>query len=157
MKNLIQKLAQTGDEIYAKICEVIAVDVENQTADLQPLDGSSQIVDAYLQVAEKGVFVEPKVGSLVACVFITKEIAVVVNHSEISQFEIKVENTEFKIDKKGFLLKKENENLSKLMSDFIKAIKRMKFKTNTGSTIDLINKQDFTNLEKRFKNFLKEN
>ena len=59
MKNIIQKLADTGDEIYAKICEVISVDAENKTADLQPLDGSSEIQDAYLQVAEYGVFIEP--------------------------------------------------------------------------------------------------
>ena len=52
MKNIIQKLADTGDEIYAKICEVISVDTENKTADLQPLDGSSEIQDAYLQVAK---------------------------------------------------------------------------------------------------------
>ena len=40
MKELLQKLTETGDEIYAKICEVTSVDIENQTADLQPLDGS---------------------------------------------------------------------------------------------------------------------
>ncbi|MDO4763831.1 MAG: hypothetical protein Q4A00_05565 [Flavobacteriaceae bacterium] len=155
MKELIQKLAHTGDEIYAKICEVISVDAENQTADLQPLDGSSEIVDVYLQVAENGVFIEPKVGSLVCVVFITKELAVVVNHSEIKQFQIKVEDTEFKIDKEGFLLKKENETLAKLMSDLLKEIQKMKFTTNTGSTIKLINAPQFKAIEKRFENLLK--
>lgn len=135
MKEFIQKLAHTGDEIYAKICEVKSVDVEKQTADLQPLDGSSEILDVYLQVAENGVFVEPKVGSLVCVVFVTKEIGVVVNHSEIEQFQIKVEETEFKIDKEGFLLKKENETLAKLMKDLLQEIQNMKFTTNTGSTI----------------------
>lgn len=155
MKELIQKLAHTGDEIYAKICEVISVDVENQTADLQPLDGSSEIVDVYLQVAENGVFVEPKVGSLVCVVFITKELAVVVNHSEIRQFQIKVEDTEFKIDEDGFLLKKEEETLAKLMSDLLKEIQKMKFTTNTGSTIKLVNAPQFKAIEKRFKKLLK--
>lgn len=155
MKEFIQKLAQNGDEIYAKICEVKSVDVEKQTADLQPLDGSSEILDVYLQVAENGVFVEPKVGSLVCVVFVTKEIGVVVNHSEIEQFQIKVEETEFKIDKEGFLLKKENETLAKLMSDLLKEIQKMKFTTNTGSTIKLVNAPQFKAIENRFKTLLK--
>ena len=152
MKELLQKLTETGDEIYAKICEVTSVDIENQTADLQPLDGSSQILDAYLQVAENGVFVEPKIGSLVACVFVTKETAVVVNHSEIKQFQIKIEKTE------GFLLKKENETLAKLMTDLLQEIQKMKFLTVSGGpTTKLINQPKFKEIENRFKKLLKEN
>ncbi len=157
MKDLIQKLAEKGDEIYAKICEVKSVDVESQTVDLQPLDGSAEILDALIQVAENGVFVEPKIGSLVACVFVTKEIAVVVNYSEIKQFQIKIEGVEFQFDKEGFLLKKEGETLAKLMSDLLKEIQRMKFTTNTGSTIQLVNAAQFMAIENRFKTFLKDN
>lgn len=157
MKELIQKLANTGEEIYAKICEVKSVDVEKQTANLQPVDGASEILDAYLQVAENGVFIEPKIGSLVCVVFVTKEMAVVVNHSEIEQFQIKIENAEFKIDKTGFLLKKEEETLAKLMRDLLQEIQKMKFTTNTGSTIKLINQAQFKAIEKRFKNLLKDN
>lgn len=111
LKQAIQQLAQTGDEKYAKICEVIRVNVDSKTADLQPLDSSSMIDDAYLQVDDNGIFIEPNVGSLVACVFVTKEMAVVVNHSEIKQFQIQIENTEFQIDKDGFLLKKKTKPL----------------------------------------------
>lgn len=156
MKDLIQKLAEKGDEIYAKICEVKSVDVESQTVDLQPLDGSAEILDALIQVAENGVFVEPKIGSLVACVFVTKEIAVVVNYSEIKQFQIKIEGVEFQFDKEGFLLKKEGETLAKLMSDLLKEIQRMKFTTNAGPTVNLINRIKFKEIENRFKDFLKE-
>ncbi len=157
LKEIIQQLAGKGDEIYAKICEVVSVDIENQTADLKPLDGSSEILDVLIQVAENGVFVEPKKGSLVACVFVSKELAIVVNYSEIKQFKIKVEGVEFQFDKNGFLLKKENETLKKLMADLIKAIKAMKFTTNQGPTIKLINIADFIALEKRFNNLLKDN
>lgn len=155
MKNFIQKLAETGDEIYAKICEVKSVDVENQTADLEPLDGSSEILDARLQVAENGVFVEPKIGSLVACVFVSKETAVVVNYSEIKQFQIKIEGVEFQFDKEGFLLKKEGETLADLMKDLLQEIQRMKFTTNAGSTIKLVNQLQFKEIEKRFNKLLK--
>lgn len=154
MKELIQKLADKGEEIYAKICEVISVDVDNQTADVQPLDGSAEITDVYLQVAGNGVFMEPKVGSLVCVVFVTKELAVVVNHSEIKQFQIKVESVEFQMDQNGFLLKKQNETLAKLMEDLLREIQRMKFLTTSGGpTTRLINKEKFKLIENRFKEF----
>lgn len=157
MKKIIQQLAQTGDELYAKICEVISVDVEQKTADLKPLDGSAMIDDAYLMVDDEngGVFTEPKKGALVAVVFVSKEIAVVVGTSELKQFNIKIEQTQFQMDKDGFLLKKENETLKKLMNDLLEAIKNMKFTTNTGSTILLVNLQEFISIQNRFKQFLK--
>ncbi len=105
MKEIIQKLAETGQEVYAKICEVTSVDPDNQTADLKPLDGSSDILDALLQVSDNGVYVEPKVGSLVACVFVSKELAVVVNHSEVKQFGFKIENCNFNANKDEIILK----------------------------------------------------
>lgn len=159
IKELIQKLAQTGDEIYAKICEVVSVDIEKKTADLKPLDGSSNINDAYLIVDDEqgGVYAEPSVGSLVCVVFVSKEIAVVVNTSELKEFRTKIEGVTFQMDKDGFLLKKENETLKALMVDLITEIKRMKFTTNMGPTIKLINKPQFTAIENRFKNFLKDN
>ncbi|WP_318580873.1 hypothetical protein [Flavobacterium columnare] len=46
MKEIIQKLAKTADEIYAKIGEVVSVDKDNLTVDVQPLDGSALIDDA---------------------------------------------------------------------------------------------------------------
>lgn len=76
--------------------------------------------------------------------------------NEVESYEIKVEDTEFKMQE-GFLLKKENETLAKLMSDLLKEIQRMKFTTNTGSTIQLVNAAQFMAIENRFKTFLKDN
>ncbi|MCU7567991.1 hypothetical protein OKE68_04285 [Riemerella anatipestifer] len=159
IKELIQQLAQTGDEVYAKICEVLSVDSENKTADLKPLDGGSEINDVYLIVDDEkgGVYAEPSVGSLVCVVFVSKEIAVVVNASELKEFRVNIEETELRVDKDGFLLRKENETLKALMVDLIQEIKKMKFTTNAGPTIKLINKPQFTAIENRFKNFLKDN
>ena len=42
------------------------------------------------------------------------------------------------------------------MADLLKAIKAMKFTTNTGSTIQLVNLQDFIDVETRFNQFLKD-
>ncbi|MDB0602643.1 hypothetical protein PL373_16195 [Tenacibaculum maritimum] len=157
MKKIIQQLAKTGDELYAKICEVISVDKEEKTADLKPLDGTSTIDDAFLAVDDSngGIFIEPEVGSLVAVVFVSKEIAVVVGLSELVQFKTEIGGTTFQIDKDGFLLKRENETLKKLMNDLLEAIKKMKFTTNTGSTINLVNINEFIGIQDRFKHLLK--
>ncbi len=155
MQELLQKIIMSGEEIYAKICKVISVDTDNMTVDLRPLDGSSDILDAFFQVDKKGIKVEPKVDSLVTCVFINKETAVIVNHSELKQFQIKIENVEFQLDKNGFLIKKEKETLKKIIQDFLKAIKAMKFSTNQGPTINLLNIADFRAIEKRINNFFK--
>lgn len=157
MKEIIQKLASTGDEIYAKICEVTSVDPDNKTADLKPLDGTSDIFDAYLVTDDENgsLYLEPKIGSLVCVVFVTKTIAVVVNPSELLKFRLKISGVEMSIDKDGFLLKKENETLKKLMADFITACRNMVFQTNAGITIELLTDMDFKQLETRFNNFLK--
>ncbi len=157
IKEIIQGLAGTGDELYAKVCEVISVDKENQTADVQPIDGSAPVDDVYLISDDNqgGVFMEPVVGSIICIVFVSKRIAMMVNSSTLKQFQIKIENTEFQMDVDGFLLKKANETLLKLIADLIATIRRMSFTTNTGSTIKLINDPEFIALDKRFKNFLK--
>ena len=132
MKQLIQQLARTGDETYAKICQVVSVDTENKTADLQPLDGSSAIDDAYLQVDDNGIFVEPQVGSLVACVFVTKEMAIIVNHSRIKQIQLKIEQTDFQIDKDGFLLKRNETNFKSLLNELLMELKNAIIQTPSG-------------------------
>lgn len=156
IKELIQKLAQSGNELYAKIAEVVSVDIETKTCDVKPIDGSSEIFDVFLNLNEEsGQFCEPVIGSLICIVFITKETAVAVNYSELKQYNIIIEETEFTIDKNGFLLRKADETLAKLMDDLLKEIRLMKFTTNTGSTITLVNEPKFLAIQNRFKNLLK--
>lgn len=77
--------------------------------------------------------------------------------NETEEYSIKVENTELKMDN-GFLLKKENETLAKLMTDLLQEIQKMKFLTTSGGpTTRLINKEKFKAIENRFKNLLKDN
>lgn len=158
IKKAIQRLAEIRNEVYAKICEVISVDKNNKTVDLRPIDGSSDILDVYLVVDDaKGcMYLEPEVGSLVCVVFITNEIAIMVNSSTLKQLQVKISGTEFQIDKDGFLLKKENETLKALMIDLVNTIMSMKFTTNTGSTIRLVNKPEFQKIKNRFETFLKD-
>lgn len=132
LKQALQKLSQTGDEIYAKICEVVQVDTPNLTADLQPLDGSAMIYDAYLQVDDNGIFIAPKVGSLVACVFVSKEMAVVVNHSVLQEFQIQIEQTHFRITDKGFALRKNEVDFKEVFNELLTALKQAIIQTPAG-------------------------
>lgn len=158
IKEALQKLVESGNELYAKIAEVTTVDVEAKTCDVKPIDGSSEIFDVFLNLDENsGQFREPVVGALICIVFITKETAVAVNYSELKQHNVKIKETEFTIDENGFLLKKADENLAKLMDDLLKEIQKMKFTTNTGSTINLINAPEFMAIQTRFKTLLKDN
>lgn len=173
ISGVIKKISKSSDEVYAKVCEVLEVNTQEITVDVKPIDGTAEIFDVRLQAESEtgGLVIFPKVGSMVLVVFLNKNNASVVNTSEITKYELKIENSEllidkdaflvkienveFQIDQEGFLLKKENETLKKLMSDLIKAIKLMKFTTNNGPTINLINIQDFIDVETRFNQFLK--
>lgn len=169
----IKKLAKTNDEVYAKVCEVLEIDQDEKTVNVKPVDDTAEIYNVRLQAESEsgGLVLFPKVGSMVLVVFINKNNAAVVNTSEIEKLELVIENSELQIDKdkflfkreqvqlevdqEGFLLKKENETLKKLMADLITAIKALKFTTNNGPTINLINIADFIALEDRFNQFLK--
>lgn len=158
IKETLQKLVESGNELYAKIAEVTTVDIEAKTCDVKPIDGTSEIFDVFLNLDETtGQFREPAIGALICVVFITKETAVAVNYSELKQHNIKIQETEFTIDESGFLLKKADENLAKLMDDLLKEILQMKFTTNTGSTIALVNSPEFKAIQTRFKTLLKDN
>ena len=169
----IKKLANTNDEVYAKVCEVLEIDQDEKTVNVKPVDDTAEIYNVRLQAESEtgGLVLFPKVGSMVLVVFINKNNAAVVNTSEIEKLELVIEKSELQIDKdkflfkreqvqlevdqEGFLLKKENETLKKLMADLITAIKALKFTTNNGPTINLINIADFIALENRFNQFLK--
>lgn len=169
----LKTITKTNDEVYAKVCEVLEIDQDEKTVNVKPVDDTAEIYNVRLQAESEtgGLVLFPKVGSMVLVVFINKNNAAVVNTSEIEKLELVIEKSELQIDKdkflfkreqvqlevdqEGFLLKKENETLKKLMADLITAIKALKFTTNNGPTINLINIADFIALENRFNQFLK--
>ena len=157
ISGVIKKISKSSDEVYAKVCEVLEVNMQETTVDVKPIDGTAEIFDVRLQAESEtgGLVIFPKVGSMVLVVFLNKNNAAVVNTSEIEKFSLVIEPCTFEVDSTGFLLKKENETLKKLIADLIKAIKAMKFTTNNGPTINLINIAAFIALENRFNQFLK--
>ncbi len=155
----IQALGKTGDEVYAKVCEVIEVDTSKKVCDVKPIDGGAELFDIpySADVQGDGLVLHPKKGSNVLVVFLDKHNAQICNVSELDKLYLKIGGVEFRIDATGFMLKKQNENLKKLMADLLKEIKLMVFTTNAGPTIELLNKPAFTLLETRFNNLLKDN
>lgn len=104
------------------------------------------------------LYLFPKIGSSILIAPIEEDINRyhIIGYSEIESLYLGIEQTEFLVNNEGFLLKKEEETLAKLMSDLLQEIQKMKFTTNTGSTITLVNKPQFIAIENRFKTFLKE-
>ncbi|WP_034752754.1 hypothetical protein [Chryseobacterium daeguense] len=157
LQDALAKLGKRGVDTFP--AEVISVDKENGVCKVS--DGEIEYTDVQLSatVEENGkrFFLFPKVGSFVLVSPINEDLhrLYVEFFSDIEDFDLQIEDVRFQVDKEGFLLKKENETLKKLMSDFIKACKNLKFQTNTGVTIQLLNLQEFIEVENRFNQFLK--
>jgi len=124
IKELIQQLANTGQELYAKVCEVTSVDEEAKTADVSPLDGSSPINDVYLVVdfEQGGFYLQPKVGSLVCVAFINKETAIVVGTSELEKVVLTLGGFTLKIEDGKLQLKNEQADLNDFLNELKNAI-----------------------------------
>nr|DAI55975.1 MAG TPA: hypothetical protein [Bacteriophage sp.] len=134
IKQLIQQLAYTGQELYAKVCKVTSVDEENQTADVEPLDGSSPIYDVYLVVnmEQGGFYLQPKVGSLVCVAFIGKETAIVVGSSAFDKVECTSEGFSLKIEKGKIQIKNEQADFKTLLNDLLTELKSAIIQTPSG-------------------------
>lgn len=103
-------------------------------------------------------FLYPKVGSVVLISSIDEDInqLYVDVYSQIEEMRLKIGNCDLCVDADGFNFKKENESLRSLMLELIGAIKNLKFTTNVGPTIKLINILDFEVVETKFKELLKD-
>ena len=110
-----------------------------------------------IQLGIGSEFKKPKEGSycLIGIIENKDTMPFLIWAEELEEIHLIVGKSELKIEE-GFLLKKQNETLKKLMVDLLKEIQNMKFTTNTGSTILLVNKPQFLSIENRFKDFLKD-
>lgn len=132
----LQKLMDTGEQPYAKICTVHRVDKENKCCDVIPVDGSAELFEIPFHPSEtdEGLCLYPAVNSHVLVVFINKHHACICQVSEVEMMNLKIDQVQFSVDKEGFLLKKENESLKKLITDLLDAIQSMVFTTPQGPT-----------------------
>ena len=134
IKDLIQQLAYTGQELYVKVCRVTSVDEEAKTADVSPLDGSSPINDVYLVVDfdKGGFYLQPKIGSLVCVAFINKETAIVVGTSELEKVECILEGFTLKIEDGKLQLKNEQADFKTLLIELLIELKSAIIQTPSG-------------------------
>ena len=152
--------ALKGRGVSTFAAEVTEVDKENGTCTVKDdaIEYYNVQLSSIIDGSKKQMFIYPVIGSsvLVSPIEEKLEWLYVEVYSEVEQVDWNIESVKFNFDKNGFLLKKENETLKKLMVDLLQEIQKMKFTTNTGSTIKLVNKPQFLNIEKRFKDFLKD-
>ncbi len=163
----IRQLAENGDEVYAKIGIAQEVNEAERVCDVEPLDGSAPILDVRFQADTEGdgEVKIPKIGSPVLVGFIDKETAVIINWSDLDRYNLKIESTEFEIDKDGFRLKRENENLKEVMEDLLKEVGKLcdevnKIVVSVGTTpnvpvINQIKNRITVTIKNRFNTILK--
>ena len=114
---------------------VVSVDRGNNTCTVDD-DGAQYYGVRLLPVvgANKGFLSIPKINSMVLCVKIEdSDEWMVAAGTEIEKIQVVING----------------ENIYTLASDLIKAIRAMKFTTNTGPTIALVNDPDFVALQAR--------
>lgn len=155
------KLLQGAGKAHVKVqsCWAIvkAVDWGNKT---MTATGQTDGLDYFeVQLGLGSLYRKPKKGTmcLIGMIENRDAAAFLIDAEEVEEYSLRVDKNEFEINSGGFLIKKENETLRSLMLDLLSAIKAMKFSTNAGPTITLLNRATFEGIENRFKDFLKAN
>jgi hypothetical protein len=146
-------------DVSTFIAKVISVDKQNGTCKVEDQDLEFTVRLASVITPNKNKFyLFPKVGSEVLISPIEEDIhqLFVDQYSQIEQLNLTIDSSELIMDSQGFNFRREHESLRSLILELIKAIRSMKFTTNMGPTIKLVNEADFTTLENKFKNLLKE-
>lgn len=154
LKQTITELIKSNIPIQTVWAEVKEVDWEERTMTVVGIDDEVEYYDVLLGLGS--IDLKPKVGSscLIGIIENRDTASFLIMVDEIEEIDINADRCQLNIND-GFLLKKENESLANLMSDLLQEIQKMKFTTNTGSTILMVNKPQFLAIENRFKDFLK--
>lgn len=158
LQDAFRQLSKRGVDTFP--AKVVAVDKEKGTCVVNDgdLDYTEIQLSATIESNSKRFYLIPKVGSFVLVSPINEDIhrLYVEFYSEVEELDFQTEKSQVKINDEGFLFKKEDETLANLMKDLLQEIQRMKFTTNAGPTVNLINRVKFKEIENRFKDFLKE-
>ena len=93
VREAIQILAKTNDEIYSKICRVDTVDLEKRICDVTAMDGTGPYLEMRLQPIEgfgEGVLLVPEIGSLVIVTFFSEVEAYVACGTQMRLVEVRM-------------------------------------------------------------------
>lgn len=141
------------------IATVVSVDKEKGTCKVSTNDLEFTVrLASVINDSKDKFFLYPTLNSKVLVGYINADVhqLFVLKHSEIDEFNFKIGDCNFVIDESGMNFKKGGDSLRSLVLDLITAIRAMKFTTNTGATITLVNDASFASLKTKFENLLKD-
>lgn len=152
---LIGQKIRTAQKVQTHWSIVKEVDWENKTMTATGVTDDLDFQEVHLGLGS--FYRKPKTGSMCLIGVIENQEAstFLIECEAFEEAVYKCDDTLFRIKENGYVVQQGDENLQVLILDLIKAIKNMKFTTNTGSTINLINLPEFVALEPRFKQILK--
>lgn len=166
IRQLLVELAKEHGPAVSNIAKVKEVNEQKATCVLVDEDGQ-EIFDVRLRPVlneNKSLILIPKLESYVLAVRIEdNDEWFVVGYDQIDKVGYYIDQCVFEIDSEGFLLKKQNETLKKIMVDLVSAIKSIQLlvsttgtaSAQTGQTTTLVNMNDFLEIETRINEFLK--
>lgn len=145
-----------SQKIQTSFAVVESVDWKQKTMVAKGVRDDLAFNDVHLGLGS--FFRKPKIGAMCLIGLIENQEAAtfLIDCEAFNEAIYTCESTEFKIKPDGFVVKQDNENLKTIMLDWVAAIKAMVFTTNAGPTINLVNAPQFTALEPRIKQLLKD-
>lgn len=157
IRSALNELLKTGEEIYAKVCEVLSVNDSVKTIDVKPVDGTAEVFNVPLQADTQhgGLVVFPSVGSKVLVVFTSKNTAVMCNVGEIDGLTYKdTKGVEWEIKDGKVTLKNSSYSIRQAFDDLIAAIGRLTVTTGVGPSGIPINKAEFDAVKQKLNDLL---
>lgn len=163
IRKRLEDMAKDHGPAVSNIAKVKSVDEAKATCILIDEDGQ-EFFDVRLRPVlsgKKSFILVPKVNSYVLAIRIEDDDDwMIIAADEIVKIGYYIGSTIIEIDATGFLLKKENETLKKILADLVGTIKQMSFNLTTPDTINgtttvLNNTAQFTAIETRINQFLK--
>lgn len=144
----IKRLSRTNEEVYSIVGKVSAVDQQERTCTVKPVNGDADILRARLQSilnGEVGIVIYPAIDSLVVVTFLNKETGYVAMCSEIDSVVCTIEGQELEYNNKGLFMGSDVSNLRKEfdlmfgeLSKLIDTLIKFQLSTNVGPTISVM-------------------
>ena len=150
-------LAGSSGPAVSNIAKVKSVDENGAVCVLEDEDGQ-EIPEVRLRpvlTGKKSFLQIPKIGSLVLAVRIEDdEDWMIIACDEVDKFLWVTDTTKIELTDKVHI-SANNKNMAELIDKLFEAILKMRFTTNAGPTIMLINRPEFESLKNEFKELLK--
>jgi hypothetical protein len=125
IKEIIQQLADNGDEIYGRVCTVKSVN--GLICDCSPVNGDADILDVRLVAdeSEERFVLIPAVDSYVCVEFFTREAAYISMVSKVSEVMYKIGEAYYSVTSEGFLLQKGTDTLKQILQNIVEAVQQI--------------------------------